>query len=174
MIRTARLVLAPVKPADAAAMFAGLSDRRGYGFIPEEPPESIDWLAGRYARLAKGASPDRRELWLNWTISTPEHAEFMGYVQASVMLDEAAVLIAYHLFPAFWGQGFAREAVAGMLADCRARHGLREARAYIDTRNLRSLRLVEALGFARVAVIPGADYFRGQVSDEYFYRREWA
>jgi ribosomal-protein-alanine N-acetyltransferase len=43
--------------------------------------------------------------------------------------------------------------------------------AEIDTRNARSIRLVERLGFTRVALSPRADYFKGAYSDEYRY--EW-
>jgi ribosomal-protein-alanine N-acetyltransferase len=41
--------------------------------------------------------------------------------------------------------------------------------AEIDTRNTASIHLVEALGFARVATTPGADFFKGAASDEYRY-----
>lgn len=41
----------------------------------------------------------------------------------------------------------------------------------IDTRNTASTRLVEALGFALVALTPNADFFKGTASDEYRYER---
>jgi [ribosomal protein S5]-alanine N-acetyltransferase len=172
-LRTARLLLEPVRSHHAAAMFAGLSDARGYGFIPDGPPKSIPALAADYARLESGTSPDGRELWLNWIIKRQEQSDFAGYVQATILCDEAALIIAYHIFPDLWGHGLAREAVACMLAHCRARYGVGEARAYIDTRHARSIRLVEALGFTRVAVLPEADFFGGQVSDEYVYQLVW-
>jgi [ribosomal protein S5]-alanine N-acetyltransferase len=172
-ITTPRLRLEPVRSGHAAAMFPGLSDLRGYGFIPGGPPESVTELGARYARLASGKSPDGQALWLNWMIKRREEADFAGYVQATVLCDEAAVVIAYHVFPDLWGRGLAREAVAGMLAHCRSAYRLREARAYIDTRNARSLHLVEALGLSRIALLPEADFFNGTVSDEYFYRLVW-
>ena len=42
--------------------------------------------------------------------------------------------------------------------------------AEIDTRNIPSIHLVERLGFTRVAYIPHADEFKGNVSNEYRYR----
>jgi [ribosomal protein S5]-alanine N-acetyltransferase len=174
MIATARLALEPARPEHAEAMFAGLSNLMAYEFIPDEPPACVAVLAARYAGWATGKSPDGRELWLNWMIRRQEATDYMGYVQATILPEEAAVLIAYHVFPAFWGGGYGREAVSAMLAACRRDYRLREARAYIDTRNTRSLRLVAALGFRRMAVIPGADFFRGQVSDEYFCRLKFA
>jgi RimJ/RimL family protein N-acetyltransferase len=171
MIATARLQLEPAQARHAEAMFAGLSDKLAYEFIPDAPPGCVAVLAARYARLATGKSPNGRELWLNWMIKSLQYSEFVGYVQATIRPEEAAMLIAYHVFPAHWGQGVGREAVAGMLAHCQAVHHVREARAYIDTRNLPSRRLVEALGFERVALIEQADFFHGEVSDEFLYRR---
>jgi [ribosomal protein S5]-alanine N-acetyltransferase len=173
VIPTARLLLEPVRAGHAAAMFAGLSDARGYAFIPDAPPKSIAALAADYAGLESGTSPDGQELWLNWVVKRLEQSDFVGYVQATILGDGATVLIAYHVFPDLWGHGLAREAVAGMLAHCRAQYGLREVLAYIDTRHERSIRLVDALGFTRIALLPDADFFGGQVSDEYVYRLVW-
>ncbi len=173
LITTARLLLVPINRHHAAAMFAGLSDARGYAFIPDTPPESIAALAADYAGLESGISPDGKEIWLNWVIKRREQSDFAGYVQATILCDEAALVIAYHIFPDFWGQGLGREAVAAMLAYCRARFNVHEARAYIDTRHTRSTRLVEALGFTRLTVLPGTNFFGGQVSDEVVYRLVW-
>jgi RimJ/RimL family protein N-acetyltransferase len=173
MIATRRLLLEPVRSNHAAAMFDGLSDARAYAFIPEAPPESLEALQAHYARLESGIAPDGRALCLNWMIFRRQQADYAGYVQATILPDEAVAVIAYHLFPDFWGQGLAREAVAGMLAHCRAKYRPREIRAYIDTRNLRSLRLVEALDFTRTALLPETDFCGGEVSDTYLYKRFW-
>lgn len=173
VITTARLLLEPINRHHAAAMFAGLSDARAYAYIPDTPPESVAALAADYAELEAGLSPDGKEIWLNWVLKRLEHSDFAGYVQATILRDEAALVIAYHVFPDFWGQGLGREAVAAMLAYCRAQYNLREARAYIDTRHERSTRLVEALGFTRLTVLPRSDFFGGQVSDEIVYRLVW-
>jgi [ribosomal protein S5]-alanine N-acetyltransferase len=173
VISTVRLLLEPINRHHAAAMFAGLSDARGYVYIPDTPPESIADLAADYAGLESGISPDGKEIWLNWVIKRLERYDFIGYVQATILCDEAALVIAYHIFPDFWGQGLGREAVAAMLSYCRAQFNVREARAYIDTRHTRSIRLVEALGFTRLTVLPRSDFFGGQVSDEIVYRLAW-
>ena len=47
--------------------------------------------------------------------------------------------------------------------------GVSLAKAYIDTRNLASQRLVTRLGFVQVDEILVADEFKGEVSDEYVY-----
>jgi RimJ/RimL family protein N-acetyltransferase len=169
MITSARLVLEPVTPAHAAAMFSGLQDKRAYRYMPEEPPETVDALQARYANLATGLSPDGTELWLNWMVR--HGPDYVGYVQATVINAAQAVLVAYHIFPEMWRRGYGREAVAAMLAAVTARHGLVEARAYIDTRNTASIALVESLGFTLRDTIANADVFRGERSDEYFYTK---
>ncbi len=48
--------------------------------------------------------------------------------------------------------------------------------AYIDTRNMKSIRLVERLGFKKIGFEKDADFFNGSNSDEYIYAmniEEW-
>ena len=56
-----------------------------------------------------------------------------------------------------------------MLALLFADYKVSRVAAEIDTRNVASIHLVEALGFTRVAMAPNADFFKGTVSDEYRY-----
>jgi [ribosomal protein S5]-alanine N-acetyltransferase len=80
--------------------------------------------------------------------------------------------LAYLIFPPFWRHGFATEACTRVLAHLVADYQVRRVAAAIDTRNVASIRLVERLGFTRVALTPQADYFKGAYSDEYRY--EWS
>jgi len=57
-------------------------------------------------------------------------------------------MIAYVLASRYWGRGLAREACEAMLAELHARYGVRSACAVFKRANLRSLRLLERLGFA--------------------------
>ncbi|MGH8428728.1 MAG: GNAT family N-acetyltransferase, partial [Gammaproteobacteria bacterium] len=47
--------------------------------------------------------------------------------------------------------------------------GVEKFAAEIDTRNVGSIRLIEKLGFRRVAYVPRAALIRGADSDEYHY-----
>jgi ribosomal-protein-alanine N-acetyltransferase len=162
------LALEPICDHHAEALFAGLSAPEAYQFIPQDPP-SMESLAARYQLLAHGASPDGREIWLNWALR--RHAsEYIGFVQATVQRDTRAALIAYQLFPGFWRQGYGREAVAAMLKYLIELLDIRAVSAFIDTRNLASRRLVENLGFKQIRRIKNADFFKGAASDEHEYR----
>ena len=125
-------------------MFAVLSDPAIYEY-ENEPPASLEALRRRYAALESRRSPDGREQWLNWVIRLPT-GEPIGYVQATVYPDRRAA-IAYELGSAWWGRGLARQAVEAMVAELVAQHGARRLTAVLKQRNVRSLRLLERLGF---------------------------
>jgi RimJ/RimL family protein N-acetyltransferase len=138
------LTLEPQTAAHADAMFAVLSDPAIYEH-ENEPPASLEWLRDRFAKLETRRSADGKELWLNWVVRLPS-AELAGFVQATVEGDRAA--IAYVLASAHWGRGIARAAVEAMIAELAARHGVRTLTAELKRENLRSLRLLERLGFS--------------------------
>jgi len=74
--------------------------------------------------------------------------------------------IGYDLDPAYWGQGIMNEALRVVL-----KHGFEEMRlnriqAIIDSRNVRSLRLVQRLGFKKEGVFRQRSYFNGQFRDD--------
>ncbi len=139
-----------------------------YEFIGEGPPESIETLEARYRRLATRRSPDGLEAWLNWALWSPPEARHVGWLQATVHPDHSAH-IAYVLFREDWGQGYAREAVMALLDHLRNDWCVTELRATVDTRNRRSIALLEALGFARGEVRVGAEEIRGVLADEVEY-----
>lgn len=153
------------------SMFYGLSNPDGYAFIPEDPPPSLERLTARYAFLERRRSPDDREAWLNW-IMVGADGRPRGYLQATVRLAERDASIAYFVFAPWRGQGLAAEGLRELLPALCEAYGLRRVEAQIDTRNLASLRLIEALGFARTAFVAHADDFKGMPSDEYHYALE--
>ena len=164
-----RLILEPIQAAHAAEMFALWQDRDIYTFVPEEPPPSLLWLEQRYAGLTSRQSPTADEAWLQWVLRRRIDRVPLGRLEASVSLG-ATAQAAWMLGTSYTGYGYAGEAMRRMLAHLRNDYKVHEVHAEIDTRNLRSLRLAEALGFARVALVPGADHFKGMASDEWHLR----
>jgi RimJ/RimL family protein N-acetyltransferase len=125
-------------------MFAVLADPAIYEH-ENAPPQSLDWLRSRYARLESRRSIDGEEQWLNWDIRLPS-LELAGYVQATVRGERA--LIAYELASVHWGRGVAYQAVDAMIAELAARYGVRTLVAVLKRGNARSLRLLRRLGFS--------------------------
>ncbi len=166
--------LSPLRPDDAPEMFAGLSDERGYAFIPDEPPETPEKLRERYIMLSSGGTPDGREIWLNLIIRYGDDRRPAGYTQATLTGQEA--LVAYHVFPSLWRNGIATAAMTLMLNDLFARDTIHTARAFVDTRNAGSVALLKKLGFTLLRKIVNADFFRGAQSDEFEFtltREAW-
>ena len=143
-IATERLTLEPQVVAHAGRMFALLQDRAIYRYENEAPP-SVEWLQERFRRLESRVSPDGRDQWLNWVVRIGAD-ELIGFVQATIDAGRAAA-IAYVFGSAYWGRGYATEAVSAMLRDLVVHHDVVEYSAVLKRANARSIRLLERLGF---------------------------
>jgi RimJ/RimL family protein N-acetyltransferase len=145
VIETARFTLEPQIAAHAEEMFVVLSDPAIYEY-ENQPPPSIEWLRTRFAKLETRLSADGREQWLNWVIRVPT-SELIGYVQATVRPGGHAA-IAYELSSAYWGRGLGRGAVEAMISELVEHYRVHSFFAVLKRENLRSVRLLERLGFS--------------------------
>jgi RimJ/RimL family protein N-acetyltransferase len=172
VIETESFTLEPQTAAHAEAMFAVLGDPAIYEY-ESEPPASLEWLRERFTKLESRRSADGREQWLNWVIRLPT-SELIGYVQATVHPDQRAA-IAYVLSSAYWGRGLARQAVQAMVGELAVHYQVRTLSAVLKTGNLRSMGLLERLGFSRASpeehveyqVEPGESLMQRQVDDSW-------
>jgi [ribosomal protein S5]-alanine N-acetyltransferase len=139
------LTLEPQTVAHAEQMFVVLSDPAIYEY-ENKPPQSLEWLRERFAKLESRCSSDGKEQWLNWVVRLPT-SELVGYVQATVRADGRAA-IAYELSSAHWGRGLARKAVQAMLTELAENYCVHRVTAVLKRENRRSLRLLERLGFS--------------------------
>jgi len=155
------LRLEPQTAAHAEEMFAVLSDPAIYEF-ENDPPESLEWLRSRFARLESRQSGDGGEGWLNWVIRFAS-GDPVGFVQATVRSDGCAS-VAYVLNSAYWGRGIASRAVRCMISELVGTYGVRRLEAVLKRENRRSMRLLERLGFANAP--PDTDAFRALEQDE--------
>jgi RimJ/RimL family protein N-acetyltransferase len=74
----------------------------------------------------------------------------IGYVQATVQADRAAhrsALVAYEFNSRYWRQGFGAEAVRALLDELASDWQVARAQAVLKRTNLRSLALLQRLGF---------------------------
>lgn len=139
------LTLEPQTSAHAEQMFVVLSDPAIYEYENQAPP-SLEWLRERFVRLESRCSPDGRERWLNWVIRLPT-SNLIGYVQATVHPNGRAA-IEYELSSAHWGRGLARQAVQVMISELVEQYHVHTLTAVLKCENVRSLRLLERLGFS--------------------------
>jgi len=91
--------------------------------------------------------------------------------RGNIVVDAGArALLAYALGRAYWGAGYAFEASSAAISYVRRTALAASVDAYVDTRNARSIALVERLGLERIAHLPEADVIDGVPSDEFHYR----
>src|SRR5437879_2478932 len=143
-IEAARITLEPQVATHAEEMFIVLSDPAIYAY-ENAPPSSVEWLRARFERLESRRSGDGIELWLNWVVRL-RPSQLIGYVQATVLPDQSA-LLAYEFASSFWGRGLAREAAEVVINELVEHYRVVLLVAVAKHANLRSLRLLERLGF---------------------------
>ena len=146
-----------------------LSSSRTYEFIPGDPPTDREKFAIRLKNHESRISPDGLQHWLNWTVFS--ELEVIGTVQADATDSTSSASIAYMFHPNSWGKGFAFEAVTAMLEHLKSQ-GITGLKAWTDTRNLASHKLLERLRFTKTEEIKNADEFKGNISDEFVFALE--
>ena len=164
---TARLAIAPLRAAHAPLLFPLLADPRQYVFVPDAARASVAELWQRFDELERGPTPGSDEHWLNWVLLRRDSGEPVGTVQATVT-PGAPAWIGYALVPPAWGQGYATEACAWLVAELPRRHGVSEILASVDTRNLKSIAVLERLGFECLATEPAE--LHGEATTDFRYR----
>ncbi len=168
VFETERLRLEPLRTTHAPEMFALLSDRRLYRFIPHDPPPTLASLVTRFRRLEARRSPARDEIWLNWVVRSRAGNQCLGRVEATIRRDASAYL-AYEVEVASWRRGFATEGCRRIIDALFDDYGVRQIVAEVDTRNTASIRLLQRLGFQRSALREDADFFKDCTSHEFVY-----
>jgi len=84
--------------------------------------------------------------------------------------------IGYDLDPAHWGQGIITEALCAVLKYGFEKMGLNRVQAIIDSKNIRSMKLVHRLGFKKEGILRQRSYFNGQFLDDVCFsllKKEW-
>ena len=157
-IESATLRLEPLVAAHADEMFAPMSAAAIYAYIPEQPPVSVSALRQRYQQLERGHSASGRERWLNWIVRLGS-GQCAGYVQATIHPASTADF-AFVFAPEHWGRGVAFEACRAAIPSLASDFGVRALFATVDPRNLRSISLVQRLGFEEALA---EDYPHGEV-----------
>ena len=143
-ISTLRLHLVPLTSGDADDLFPVLDDATLGRFTGEPPPADLDALRARFATWEARRSPDGAELWLNWTIRRRDDGRAVGYVQATIGDDDAAV--AWTVGTPMQRQGLATEAAAALIPWLRDALGVPSVVASIHPDNIASRTVAGRIG----------------------------
>ncbi|MDB5478592.1 MAG: GCN5-related N-acetyltransferase [Alphaproteobacteria bacterium] len=138
-----------------------------YRFIPFDPP-ILEKLQQRYKRWEARISPEQDEIWLNWVARLKPDGPYIGDFQVGYKENREAN-IAYRLAKLYQSQGFATEALRKIIDILFNNLDILSVKAWVDTRNKRSIALVKKLGLMQVDFITRADHFKGEDSDEFVF-----
>lgn len=168
-LMTPRLVLEPITAGHAEEMWRLFDDPELHRFVPYEPL-TLEKQRERCARWEARRSPDGQELWLNWAGRDKGTNEVVAHFQAGVKAD-APASVGYLVARPFQRKGYAFDGLKAVFTYLRDDLGVREVKAWVDTRNVASHRLAQKLGMVNVETIKDADFFKGATSDEFVFAR---
>lgn len=145
-LRTARLVLRSLVPADAPALFAYRADPAVsalQGWTPASPDEAAAFIAS-----VADVPFARPTAWSQLGIVHARNDALIGDVGVHIDARGEVAEIGYTIAPAFQRRGYAIEAMRAVLAEFEAVHGIRRFLGRTDPRNAASIALLRRLGFA--------------------------
>lgn len=173
-LHTERLRLRPFDEADAQAIFALQSNARVLRYW-DAPPWQERSRAERFIANCRQMALEDRGIRL--VIERDDGRSFVGW--CSLMgwnPDFRCATVGYCLDEPAWGQGYATEAMAALLAWAFETLDLNRIQAETDTRNAASGRVLEKLGFVREGTLRQNCIVNGEVSDSWIYgllRQDW-
>lgn len=151
LLTTERLLLEPLTLAHAEEMVAVLSDPALHRYVGGEPLSDVE-LRERYARQARGRSPDGLHSWCNWIVRERTSLAAVGYVQATVSDASRSAEVAWVVGSRHQGRGYAREAAKAMVAWLRA-SGVSTVTAHVHPEHRASSTVARAAGLIETSTV---------------------
>jgi ribosomal-protein-alanine N-acetyltransferase len=142
-LRTARLVLRPLEPADREALHRLWTDPDVRRYLWDD--RVID-LATVDEVIAKTSASFAAEGFGLFALREPGGAELLGAVGIHRLQPGGEPELIYSLAPACWGRGLASEASRAVIADAFERLGFARVLARTDPPNRASLAVMQRLG----------------------------
>ncbi len=157
-LRTSRLVLRYLTPADAEALFAYRSEpavSAMQGWMPASRA-AADVFVGSVADVPFA----RRSMWSQLGIVEGRNDVLIGDVGVHVDASGDVAEIGYTIAPAFQRRGYATEAMRALLGELEGAYGIRRFIARTDPRNVASIALLARLGFGEEGCIGEDRHFK--------------
>lgn len=167
-IGTARLLLRPIQPQDAGAVFLYRSNKqvnRYQSFIPESVDEVDHFIAHKVSREINVPGT-----WMQWVIIKMDDGELIGDIGVHFHAhDPLQAEIGCTFNGLYHGQGYATEALKKITDFLFDELGKERITASVDPRNLPSVRLMERIGFRQQAHLKESYYTHGVWEDELIF-----
>jgi ribosomal-protein-alanine N-acetyltransferase len=94
----------------------------------------------------------------------------------SIDMENKRATLGFELLPSCWGKGYMTEACKALLAHAFCSMGLNRIQASAEPENVRSMQVMERLGFTCEGVMRELDFYKGAFHDDVIYsilRGEW-
>ena len=109
----------------------------------EENKKSIEKVISAYDK-------EDNDFWV-WAVRSSRN-EFLGTC-AIIVNEDSEWEIGYRLLRKFWGNGFGKEITLGLLKFSKEKMQLNEIFAYVDNRNIPSVKIIESTGFEKIDIL---------------------
>ena len=164
-----RLTLKEIAREDIPDLHKKNSNRAVEEFNTIGIPESIKQTEEYYLPVIEDRSKSIRTKF-GWTIIEKNTNAFIGETGLILAAERFRMgEIHYSLLPEFWGRGYATEAVKTVISFAFKKLGLHRIEAGVATENLRSIRLLENMGFTREGTRRKILPIRGEWKDNFHY-----
>lgn len=160
-IKTERMTLRAFSPDDVDAVLEYSDDPEWSQFQQVPSPFSRSDAEKRVAELI---ARDRNTQ-PTWAMTLDD--EVIGIVRLSFECDHRIAVLGYGVQKKHWGEGLSGEAARSVVDHAFAKYEqLRRIRAQTDLRNVRSIRVLEKLGFMHEGTLRANTFEKGQFVDE--------
>lgn len=157
MIRGRRVTLRPVEEEDLALVLRWQNDPEVWWYMDYERPFSLEDVREELARARLDGHP--------FVITVDGHPIGRIGLNRFRWRDRICSLYLYVGEPAFWGRGYARDAVMALLSYAFDRLDLHQVELWTLAANNRGLRVYESCGFVREASLRERSFKDGRFFD---------
>lgn len=169
-----RLLLRPLHDDDAPALFEVFSDPEVMRYWSSGPHKTHEDTRALIHRIRDGFA---RRAVFQWGVARRTDDLAIGTVTLLRFdVDHKRCEVGYVIGRTHWGQGLAREAVSRLTDFAFDELHLHRLEADVDPRNVRSIGLLERLGWTREGLLRERYHVHGELQDTAFLgllRREW-
>ena len=167
-IETSRLLVRLFTESDLPALMEVNGDDAVTRYVPYPTWQSLDDAKAWFKRMSDLQAVDKA---LQFVVTTKTTGKAIGTCLLFHFDDIAArAELGYVLGQAHWGQGYMREALTALINFAFDQMSLRTLDATVDVRNVRSIRLLQRLGFVDAELPHHHDVIKGEATEAEIYR----
>jgi RimJ/RimL family protein N-acetyltransferase len=166
-IHTRRLILRRFEQSDCDCFVAYRSDPEiaRYQSWSQYTYEDAD----RFFREQASVQMGQVGKWLQIACVETASAQLVGDCALHFLDDAVSIELGFTIARGHQGKGFGQEALQALISYIFGSAGYQKIQAVTDARNLRSIRLLEKLGFQRLQANPSPAFFKGEYCQEWTY-----